>query len=203
MLSANLGQTLTSAISNVLAAIGIKDAEGGALDIGEILGGQFDNLAKSVIGEKEWGSIKTEYRKGNRIYQAAANLMNSVQSIGASTLNALEVVGQWNAKVANSLKRFGVVGDKAYEWMNPNVNFQNKYFTALENATNVISQVDQVASEVLSIKETVEQIKGQKKELDDSLKELKINNLRLDYMDEYFNRTLAYLSQAIASDLNP
>jgi len=32
---------------------------------------------------------------------------------------------------------------------------------------------------------------------------LKINNLRLDYMDEYFNRTLAYLTQAIQNDLNP
>lgn len=32
---------------------------------------------------------------------------------------------------------------------------------------------------------------------------LKINNLRLDYMDEYFNRTLTYLTSAISSDLNP
>ncbi len=32
---------------------------------------------------------------------------------------------------------------------------------------------------------------------------LKINNLRLDYMDEYFNSTLTYLTNAIANDLNP
>ncbi|MDZ8086507.1 MAG: hypothetical protein RMY16_13260 [Nostoc sp. DedQUE12b] len=92
----------------------------------------------------------------------------------------MEVVGQWNAKVANALKRFGVVGEKAYSWMNPNVNFQNKYFTALENATNVISQVDQVASEVLSIKETVGQIVEQKKEVDDSLKETDTSKQKTD-----------------------
>ncbi|MCC5597972.1 hypothetical protein [Nostoc favosum] len=32
---------------------------------------------------------------------------------------------------------------------------------------------------------------------------LSISNLRLDYMDEYFNSTLTYLTNAIASDLNP
>ncbi|MDZ8086508.1 MAG: hypothetical protein RMY16_13265 [Nostoc sp. DedQUE12b] len=32
---------------------------------------------------------------------------------------------------------------------------------------------------------------------------LSIANLRLDYMDEYFNSTLTYLTNAIASDLNP
>ncbi|MCC5617566.1 hypothetical protein LC605_21245 [Nostoc sp. CHAB 5836] len=32
---------------------------------------------------------------------------------------------------------------------------------------------------------------------------LSIANLRLDYMDEYFNSTLAYLTNAIANDLNP
>ena len=32
---------------------------------------------------------------------------------------------------------------------------------------------------------------------------LAVANLRLDYMDEYFNSTLAYLTDAIATDLNP
>lgn len=172
MLSANLGQTLTSAISNVLAAIGIKDAEGSALDIGQILGGQFDNLAKTVIGESEWGGIKAEYKKWNRIYQAAANLMYSIQSIGASILNALEVVGSWVALIGNALRKWGEVSERAYRWMNPQIDFQNKYFTALENAENVVSQIDVVASEVLSIQDTVKQIKDQKTEMDNALKQV-------------------------------
>lgn len=32
---------------------------------------------------------------------------------------------------------------------------------------------------------------------------LQVSNLRLDYMDEYFGRTLTYLTDAIANDLNP
>ncbi|MDZ7970868.1 MAG: hypothetical protein RM368_39105, partial [Nostoc sp. DedSLP03] len=165
MLSANLGQTLTSAISNVLAAIGIKDAEGSPLEIGEILGKQFDSLAKTVIGESEWGGIKAEYKKWNRIYQAAANLMNSIQSIGYSILSALEVVGSWVAVIGNALRKWGEVGESAYRWMNPTPNFQNKFFTTLETTENVVSQIDSVASEVLSVQDTVTQIGTQKTEL--------------------------------------
>ena len=171
MLSNNLGQTLLSVIGNLLSVVGLKDAEGQAFDIGSIISKSIEGLIKGAIGEENYKTLDANWKRASRIYQAAANLLNSIQSLSASILNALEVVGQWNAKVANALKRFGVVGEKAYSWMNPNVNFQNKYFTALENATNVISQVDQVASEVLSIKETVGQIIEQKKEVDDSLKQ--------------------------------
>jgi hypothetical protein len=83
----------------------------------------------------------------------------------------LEVIGTWNAKVGNALRKFGVVAENAYTWMNPQPNFQNKFFMGLETATNVISQIDQVASEVLSVQETVAQISTQKKELEDALKE--------------------------------
>ncbi|MBD2519955.1 hypothetical protein H6G93_34440 [Nostoc sp. FACHB-973] len=171
MLSANLGQTLTSAISNVLAAIGIEDAEGSPLDIGAILGGQFDSLAKTVIGETEWGGIKAEFKKWNRIYQAAANLMNSIQSIGYSILSALEVVGSWVALIGNALRRWGEVSERAYRWMNPTPNFQNKFFTTLEKAEDVVSQIDSVASEVLSVQETVTQIGEQKEQFTKALGE--------------------------------
>ncbi|MBH8561644.1 hypothetical protein I8748_05530 [Nostoc sp. CENA67] len=164
MLSSNLGQTLFSTISNLLAVIGIKDAEGSPLDIGEIFGGQVDAFGKTIFGVQEWNGIKAEWKKWNRIYQAAANLLNSLQSIGYSILSALEVVGSWVAVIGNALRKWGEVGESAYRWMNPTPNFQNKFFTTLENVENVVSQVDQVASEVLSVQETVTQIGQQKDE---------------------------------------
>lgn len=171
MLSNNLGQTLTSAISNVLAVIGIKDKDDNPLDIGEIIGKTLDEAAKTALGEKTWGGMKAEWKKYNRIYQAAANLLNSIQSIGSSILSALEIIGSWNAKIGNALRKWGEVGEKAYGWMNPQPNFQNKFFTALETAENVVSQVDSIASEVLSAQETIKQLGSQKKELDESMKQ--------------------------------
>lgn len=180
MLSNNLGQTLLSVIANILSVVGLKDAEGQAFDIGSVISKTIEGLIKGAIGEDNYKVLNTNWKRANRIYQAGANLLNSLQSLSASILNALEVVGQWNAKVANALKRFGVVGEKAYSWFNPNVNFQNKFFTGLETATNFISQIDVVASEVLSIKETVGQITEQKKELDNSLKETDASKQKTD-----------------------
>lgn len=169
MLSANLGQTLFSAISNGLAAIGIKDAEGNPLNITEIFGGELDNFFKGVLGVTTWEGIKADWKKFNRIYQAAANLLWSIQSIGESILNAIEIVAGWTGKIGNALRKFGVVAEKAYEWFNPSPNFNNKFFTGLETATEVTSQIDTVASEVLSVQQTVTEIGKQKKELQDAL----------------------------------
>jgi uncharacterized protein with von Willebrand factor type A (vWA) domain len=129
-------------------------------------------MAKTALGEKTWGSMKAEWKKYNRIYQAAANLLNSIQSIGQSILSALEIIGSWNAKIGNALRKYGEVGEKAYGWMNPSPNFHNKFFTALETAENVVSQVDSIASEVLSAQDTVKQLGDQKKEFDESIKQV-------------------------------
>ena len=172
MLSNDLGQTLFSAISNVMAAIGFKDAEGNALNLSDILGKQIDELAQGVLGVTAWAGIKAEWKRLNRIYQAAANLLWSLQSIGQSIINAVEVVGGWVASIGNALRKFGTIGEKAFGWMNQSPNFDNKFFTGLENAQNVISQIDSVASEVLSVQQTVIQIGEQKKELEKALGEV-------------------------------
>ncbi|ALF53819.1 hypothetical protein ACX27_14735 [Nostoc piscinale CENA21] len=171
MLSNNLAQTLFSAISNVLAAIGIKDAEGNPIDVNAVFGGAIDELAKALIGVETWQGMKAEWKKWNRIYQAAANILNAVQSIGYSILSALEVVGSWVASIGNALRKWGEVGERAYRWMNPTPNFQNKFFTTLENVENVVSQVDTVASEVLSVQENINQIGEQKEQFTKALGE--------------------------------
>jgi len=97
--------------------------------------------------------------------------LNAVQSIGSSTLNALEVIGGWNAKVGNALKKWGVVSEKAYEYFNPTPNFQNKFFTRLEKAENLVSQLGSISSETLSVKENVKQIFELKDDLRKNLKD--------------------------------
>jgi hypothetical protein len=84
--------------------------------------------------------------------------------------SALETIGGWNAKIGNALKRYGVLGDKAYPWMNPSPNFDNKFMRGLETVENAVSQIDAVASEVLSAQESVTEIIRQKGELEEAIK---------------------------------
>ena len=123
MLSNGLSQTFFSMISNVLAVVGIKDKEDSPLDISKIVGGKIESFFKAILGVETVDGIKSEWKKYNRIYQAAANLLWSVQSIGQSILSALEIVGQWSASVANALRKWGVVAEHAYRTFNPEINF--------------------------------------------------------------------------------
>jgi ribosomal protein S24E len=63
------------------------------------------------------------------------------------------------------LKSAGVVFEKAFGWMNPNIDFQNPFFTTIQNVSNVVESVDQFASEVLNIQETTEQLGEQREKL--------------------------------------
>lgn len=169
MLSRSVGETLLSMLSNGLAVFGIKDDQGNAYELGDLIGKTVENMMKETIGTENYTTLSTNFKKANRIYQAAANLGNSIQSLRFSVVSALETIGGWNARIGNALKRSGVVNESSYSWMNPSPNFDNKFTQALERVEDVVSQVDSVASEILSAQETVTQIGNQKTELLNSL----------------------------------
>jgi hypothetical protein len=169
MLSNSLGQTFLSMVSNGLAVFGIKDDEGQAYDLSSLINKGVEETVKGVVGDANYTTMSTEFKKANRIYQASANLLFSIQSMRFSIMSALETIGSWNARIGNALRKWGGVGESAYGWMNPSPNFDNKFTQAIQTAEEVVSQVDSVASEVLSAQETVTQIVTQKDELANSL----------------------------------
>ncbi len=171
MLSNQLEQTLAQALSSALAVIGIKDSEGNQLDINKIVGKSVENTIKGAIGAQNYTELTTNWKKANRIYQAGANLINNVQSLRYSITGALETIAGMNGKVANALKKYGVLGDNAYPWMNPSPNFDNKFMRGLETTQNAVSNIDSIASEVLSAQQTVEEIGKQKTELEKAVKD--------------------------------
>jgi hypothetical protein len=174
-LSNSLTQTLFSAVSNSLAALGIKDTStdpaGTPFNVGKLVGEWTDAYFKSIFGVAQVEGMKAEWKKYSRIYQAAAQLMYSVQSIGQSMLGALEVVGSQVAKIGNAMQKFRLVGEKAYSWMNPQPFFQNRFFTALTKTQEIVSQVDQVSSTVLSTQESIAQMGKNKDDLIKSMNE--------------------------------
>ncbi|MEH2123072.1 hypothetical protein [Nostoc sp.] len=173
MLSNNLAQTLFAAIDNISQAVGFKwkNEKGEESGFGSIVSEWTADFFKLVFGEENYTELVANYKKANRIYQATANIFNALQSIGYSILSALEVVGSYVALIGNALRKWGEVGETAYKWFNPQPNFHNKFFTTLEGATNVVSQIDQVASEVVSVEQNVAQIGELKNELGKSIGE--------------------------------
>jgi hypothetical protein len=160
-LSNNLAQTMFGAFDNILQVFNVhlKDSEGKDIDTAQFVSTAIENLFISVFGVEQVHGIEETWKKWNRIYQSAANIVFSIQSISYSILNALETVGNYVAKIGNAAKKYGVFIENCYSWMNPNLNFtENRFFNGLRNAEEVVSNIDQVTSEVLSTQQSLQQI---------------------------------------------
>jgi hypothetical protein len=147
MLSNNLAQTLIQAVANGLTLIGIKDESGGAIDLNAVLGNTAQSVIQGIIGADNYASLSLAWIKASRIYQSAANVISSITNMNDVILNGVELVAGGVAKVANALRNWRVVGEKAYEVMNPQPNLKWGIFNKLQKAqesADFILQVSQV-----------------------------------------------------------
>lgn len=165
MLSANLGQTLISALDTVLTvganALGLKDVDDAPISTGEIITDTFENILKGILGAENLENMKAEWKKYSRIYQAASHIMWAIQSINNSVLGAVELVSSNVAKIGNALKKWGAVSESAFGWMNPQPWMQNKLFTTLESLEEAGGTVEMVALETMSAQEEIGQLTTQ------------------------------------------
>ncbi|WP_017314926.1 hypothetical protein [Mastigocladopsis repens] len=168
MLSSSLADTLFSVIDNI-GNIFFKNADGNDIDTRSLIGTTIENFAKNLFGVETWTGIKTTWKKWNRIYQAGANIINSVRSIVDSVRNVSEFVAENIGRIGNALKKFGVVGERAYRWMPEQVNSQSVWVQRLQNLEDAASGLEMITSEVLSVTENINQIKQQTDEFKKSI----------------------------------
>ncbi|MBA3920326.1 MAG: hypothetical protein H0X31_00915 [Nostocaceae cyanobacterium] len=158
-------------IADTLSVLGISDKDGNPLNLNEILGHEVEGLFKKMLGVETVEGFKKEWKALNRIYQAAANILFSMQNMIFQVLQALEIIGSWNASIGNALKKYLVVGYNAFGWMNPNPNFHNNFFKFLGNALNIVSSIDIVAQSILQGRKTIDDFGKQGEELSKDIKE--------------------------------
>jgi hypothetical protein len=180
MLSSNLGQTLFSAIGNVLDVFGIEQADGSPFNVSEMVAKWSEDFAKKLFGVQTVEGIKREWKALNRIYQAASNVIWSVQSIFDSTRSLLNIAIENTGKIGNALRKSGAVFENAYGNLVERATARNIWQKRLDDfaqgvgqVESVISTIDSAASEVLSIQSTVKELKTQQKELNDSVEAFK------------------------------
>lgn len=172
MLSRDLGTTLIETTGNVLAAVGIKNADGEAFDFNTIIGQTVEGFVKSAVGEENYTKLKQTWVKANRILIAGANLIDSVRSMQNTMIEAQEIVGGWIAKIGNGLSQDGVVNDNTIDWMPEKPDFKNPFFRAQqtrENLTEAAESVNQLASAVIETQELTKQINDNYKAFTDEI----------------------------------
>lgn len=171
-LSNSIKDTLFSAVTNILGTFGLKDEKGDDLDAEEIVNGWVLSFANTLFGAENVTAFNLQWKKWNRVYQAGANILSSIQSIQSSMFEALETIGSWIAAIGNALRASGTVSERLYKWLTPNPNFrQNKWMNYLNQTDDFVSQIENVSSETLNIRETTEELGNQKMEFDKALAE--------------------------------
>ncbi|WP_445626459.1 collagen-like triple helix repeat-containing protein [Nostoc sp. DSM 114167] len=132
MLSNNLGQTFIQIIDQVTGFLLPKGLDGTPISFTNVLGKAVHEVIADTIGEANYQELSKEWQAANRIYQAASNVFNQISNLGAVVTAGLEVIGGNVGKIGNALKKWGVVGEAAYNFMNPQPNLKGKFFEKLQ-----------------------------------------------------------------------
>lgn len=181
MLSNNVRQTLFSAFDIIyqlpgMAQFAPTDPETGEIvDYGTWASEQFDNLLRAAFGDQTVDTVRNSWNRASRVYQAAANLLFSIQSITWSLQEAVEVVGNYVAKIGNALKKFGVLTERAYGWMNPQAADSRRWsrvYNAINNVQEATENIEQVAAATLDVTETAAELQRQSQQFDYALRGL-------------------------------
>lgn len=146
MLSNNLGQTLIGIIDQVLGFILPKGIDGTPINFSEVLKKAVHEVIADTIGEANYTTLVEDWQKANRIYQAGINVFNQIGNAVGLVTAGMEVIGGNVAKIGNALKIWGVIGEKAYSWMNPQPNLKGKFFNFINTATDKANTIAMVVA---------------------------------------------------------
>jgi hypothetical protein len=176
MLSRFAGESLLWAMSNALSIFGVRDEENNPIDLPGIVGQSVENALKGVVGEEVYNDTAKWWKKLNRIVQVGSNIVWTFRTMQDTALDLMEWSVNNTGKIGNALKRFGVVGERAYRDMPESARAQERwrnkmqrFYDGLEAVESTAESIEFVTGSVMEIGEEFQQIKQQKDDLQTEL----------------------------------
>lgn len=182
MLSRDLTETLGSTVDTVANAAGFQfeDAEGAQVGFTDVIGGTVLNWAIAIFGEEDVRIAILAWKKANRMYQAGANIIDSVRQITESARAISELTVERVSVIGNALRESSVVLQDAYDQFEEEFNGVSRFSRAFDqfeqgvsNVSEALESIEQVASEVISVQESLEEIKNLKDEFKENQQALR------------------------------
>ncbi len=186
MLSRDLGETLIETTEAILRAaqnvlpdfLKNPDGQNFDLDLEDFFGKKIEEFFKTTLGASNYYQLKATWMKANRILATGSNMLGAMRGMQNAVTDGLEVCGGWIAQGFNGLQREGVVSDRTWPWMDESPRFKNKGLTRftenLDNLDDAASSIQQLANSVTEFtqesKELVEATTELKKTLDEDTK---------------------------------
>ncbi len=175
MLSRDVGQTIGDLASNMLATVGVKDEGDNPLDINELVGSSVENFVKGVVGAEVYNNVSSSWQKASRIISSATMIAYTVRSLNDTSKDVMEWTAENTGKIGNALKKYGVVGERAYPWMSERVKAQDAYRRKFERVTEGLESLEDTASSLSQVTGNIREIQEEYTELKeqrDAFKEL-------------------------------
>jgi hypothetical protein len=165
MLSRSVGETIGELASNMLATVGIKDETGNQLDINQLVGTSTRNFVQTIVGVEVYTDVSTAWKKASRIVSSAALIVSTVRGLHDTSKDVMEWTAENTGKIGNALKRWGVVGERAYPWMSERVKAQDAYRLKFQRVTDGLESLEDTASSLSTVSSNVREIQEEYTEL--------------------------------------
>jgi hypothetical protein len=176
MLTRDIGDTLGGVVDNGLSLAGrqFQDSEGNQVPFSELVGNNAKALITNVIGAERYADLTLKWQKASVVLNSAANIINTTQSMLDPMSTAIEYGMENVSKIGNGLRDDGIVGEFAYGNMDETINARrrNRFEVItdnLEGAEDVVSNLSNVTSSAVSIKEDFRQLKEDKQNFQNSV----------------------------------
>jgi hypothetical protein len=165
MLSRDVGETFFQLIGQGVQAAGIRDEEGGVIDVPQVVGDATESFLRRVLGSDVYDGIGTAWNKASRIISTASAVIWTVRSIADSSLDLQEWIGENTGRIGNALKRWGLVGERAYPDMSESARAQGRWRRKFQRFTNEAEAAEDWASNMTIATSTVIEVQEETEEL--------------------------------------
>jgi hypothetical protein len=171
MLSNSIKTTLFSLVDVWMDAIGFKvtkineEGEKEDVDAGEIVGQWTLAFANSVFGAQNVAELTLAYKKANRIYQAATNMLDAVQGMFDSARQIAEYTAGSVGKIGNALVNAGTVFEDAYSRMQERVTARStrqakfdSFIQTGQRTQDMLETIESIGSEVVNFQDGAKEL---------------------------------------------
>jgi hypothetical protein len=200
ILSRNLGESLGFLIDASLQALRLKDENDEEFNLTEIIGDSIENFIKSIVGNDIYNGLSRQWKLISAIYSAAINIYEMSLSAFGGLAEGVSVIGEYQGKIGNALKRSGGVMQNAYDWMEENFKIKMSRAGYLGRVADGLQEAEDVVSNVTEFPESINEVYSTYDEAADEIKEAReaAEQLRLVRVDKEIENKIDSASPNIA-----
>lgn len=175
LLSTDIVRSLIGTFDNMFNLLNIKGADGQSLQMSKLLSQSINDALVNMLGVKQVAEIKAKWVQYSTVYRASAAVLGTLSRIQQNTLSVIEVTGSYVGRIGNALRRYGAVGDDAYNWMSEQIAARSVRYESLNNSLQNVSQassdLNTVSASGVDTKDAIRTLDSDLDFLNKSLKE--------------------------------